>query len=148
MVSYNRNHFKDMFPFYFKKKLGPEEYRFIEKVDINISDKIKKKSNLFYSTDQSFTKNFENQQGSRILENKSNLISLINSSEQGISVKFLLKSYTNIKDDLIDIVKYREKNRILILIKGKNSGELIIYPFYSKFWIKVSNKLIWKWHKV
>ena len=149
MVSDCHYHFKLFFSFFFNEKLNSESFRFMEKIDTNISDRITKKNKFsFKYRIGSFTKNQIKGVGIKELKNKSNLMKLITSFEKGISVKLLLRSYPNIKEDLLDIVKYREKNRILILIKGKDLGELLIFPFHAKFWIKICNKLILQWHKV
>jgi hypothetical protein len=149
MVFDHHHNFKIFFSFFFREKLNLESFRFTEKIDTNISDKITKKNKFSYKYwVNSFTKNQTKGMGIKGLKNKSALIKLITSFEKGVSVKLLLRSYPNIKNDLLDIVKYRERNRILILIKGKDSGELLIFPFHAKFWIKICNKLILQWHKV
>jgi len=101
---------------------------------IEISKSSIKKSNVFTSFDS--------------LKCRVDLISLLNSLQKRLSVKNLLKSYTKIRKDLLDIAKYKEKDRILILVKGKNIEDLFIFPFRSDFWIKNSTKLIMTWHKI
>ena len=81
------------------------------------------------------------------LKGKSDLLSLIDPLEKGILVQSLLKSYSSIKKDLIDIVKYKDKNRILIMINGKNVRDLTIYSFKSQYLIKNCESLIIPWYK-
>ena len=141
------SNFKSLYLFYFNNKLSPEILRFSECLDIEISDKNKKKipNNDIFGFQNKKNKNFS---PSNILKDKDDLVLFINSLKKGISVKYLLKSYHKIKEDLIEIVKYKNKDRLLILIKGKNIEELFLFPFKSKYWLKNCSKLILNWHKI
>lgn len=136
------------YPFYFNKKINSETLRFTDGIDIEISDKIKKKPCYLFESVNVFGKENANILGNSFLREKSDLINLIDSSNKGISIKYLLNSYVNIKEDLLDIVKYKEKERILILIKGRDLENLTIYPFNPKFWVKNCSKLISLWHRI
>jgi hypothetical protein len=142
-----RSNFKSLFLFYFNNKLSAEILRFSECLDIEISDKNKKKNpNIdIFGFQNKKNKNFD---PSNILKDKADLVLFINSLKKGISVKYLLKSYHKIKEDLLEIVKYKNKDRLLILIKGKNIEELFLFPFKSKYWLKNCSKLILNWHKI
>jgi len=122
------SYFKSLFPFYFNNKLSAEILRFSECLDIEVSDKNKKKipNNDIFGFQNKKNKNFS---PSDILKDKADLVLFINSLKKGISAKYLLKSYHKIKEDLLEIVKYKNKDRLLILIKGKNIEELFLFPF-------------------
>jgi hypothetical protein len=141
------SNFKSLFFFYFNNKLGAEILRFSECSDIEISDKNKKKNpnNDIFSFQNKKNKIFG---PPNILKDKADLVLFINSLKKGFLVKYLLKSYHKIKEDLLEIVKYKNKDRLLILIKGKNIEELFLFPFKSKYWLKICSKLILNWHKI
>ena len=141
------SNFKSLFFFYFNNKLDAEILRFSECLDIEISDKNKKKNpnNDIFSFQNKKNKIFG---PPSILKDKSDLVLFINSLKKGFLVKYLLKSYHKIKEDLLQIVKYKNKDRLLILIKGKNIEELFLFPFKSKYWLKICSKLILNWHKI
>jgi hypothetical protein len=83
-----------------------------------------------------------------IIRNKSDLICFIKSSTEGITICNLIDSYLNVKLDLIDLVKYKEKDRILILIKGKTCLELTLFPFNNINYIGISSENIVSWYKI
>jgi hypothetical protein len=141
------SNFKSLFFFYFNNKLSAEILRFSECLDIEISDKNKKKNpnNDIFSFPNKKNKIFG---PPNILKDKADLVLFINSLKKGFLVKYLLKSYHKIKEDLLEIVKYKNKDRLLILIKGKNIEELFLFPFKSKYWLKICSKLILNWHKI
>jgi len=148
MAILNYSDFRLLFPFYYNKKSSIEYLRFIEGIDIVISDKrMKKKSNLIDSSNF-FTKKINTSTNLSPVKGRMGLISLINSLQKLTSAKNLLKCYPQMREDLIDIVQFKEKDRILILIKGKNIGDLLIFPFSPKFWIKSCTSVIMSWHKI
>jgi len=140
--------FRLLFSFYYNKKSSSEYLRFIEGVDIDISDKKTKKKSILINSSDFFTKKINTSTNLNPVKGRMGLISLINSLQKLISAKNLLKNYPQIKEDLIDIVQFKEKDRILILIKGKNIGDLLIFPFSPKFWIKSCTSVIISWHKI
>ena len=83
-----------------------------------------------------------------ILRNKSDLICFIKNSTEGITIYNLIDSYLNVKLDLIDLVKYKEKDRILILIKGKSCLELTLFPFNNINYIGISSENIVSWYRI
>lgn len=136
------SNFKLSFQFYSKNNTNREFIRFSENLDIEVSDKKKKHSFSTFSLKKNLNSTILNS-----LKHKTDLIILINSLQRAMTIKYLLKSYLKIKDDLLEIVKYKNKDRILILIKGKNIEDLLIYPFKPRFWIKNYYNLILAWHK-
>lgn len=142
-MTFNENStFKLSFQFYFKNNTNREFVRFLENFDTEVSDKKKKHNFSAFSMKKNLNFTILNS-----LKRKMDLILLINSLQKAMTVKYLLKSYLKIKEDLLEIVKYKNKDRILILIKGKNIEEILIYPFKARFWIKNYHNLILAWHK-
>ena len=92
MNSIDYCNFKSSFPFYFKKKINPEIFRFSVGIDTEISDILMFK----YPYNESKQKKhcFS---GINSLKGKSDLLSLIDPLEKGILVQSLLKSYASIK---------------------------------------------------
>ncbi len=140
--------FRIIFSFLFSEKNDSETIRYSSGIDVEISDKLKKKyqksnniSNLRIKDEQNYTI-FQS------LKGRSDLIILINSLKKGILIKKLLKSYSKVKDDLMDLITYNGKKRVIILIKSKNMKNLKIFPFFEKFWVQNSKQLISTWHKI
>ena len=138
--------FKSSFPFYFKKKINSEIFRFSVGIDTEISDNLMFKYPFFKIYNELKRKKYCFS-GINSIKGKSDLLSLIDPLEKGILVQSLLKSYSSIKKDLIDIVKYKDKNRILIMINGRNVRDLTIYSFKSQYLIKNCDSLIIPWYK-
>jgi hypothetical protein len=140
-------YFKSSFPFYFNNKICPEVFRFSKGIDIEISDKTKRTFSFFEIPMYSFEENKKNT-NLRLLNGKADLILFFTTLQKGILVKCLLKVYPKVKEDLIDIVKYKEKDRMLILIKGSKIEDLLLYSFNPKYWLKICSKIIYAWHKI
>ena len=133
----------------FIKELGfckIEEFRYNLGLDLEISDKLKKKlfsiKNLKFKTE---TKTLYLEQ-LIFLKNRSDLICLIKNTKEGVVVCNLIKSYHVIKSDLLDLVKYTEKDRILILIKSKKISSLCIFSYNSDNYISVSDDSMISWY--
>lgn len=80
------------------------------------------------------------------LKNKADLVSLIKVSTDGIFLGNIISTYGEIKADLIDIVKFKGKERKIILLKGKTVNDLSLFPFEEDHWIPVSQETINFWH--
>ena len=125
-----------------------EDLRYYLGFDYEISDKIKKKilfnKNIkFHKENRIFTlKELE------LIKTKSDLIFLIKNSNEGIAIYNLVNSYPLFKNDLIDLVKYKEKDRILIIIKGKTCLNLNLFAYNNTNYVSVSNENLISWHKI
>ena len=130
------------------KNCNTELFRYELGIEYEISDKLIKKllsiKNISFQT----ANRRVDLEYIEILRNKSDLICFIKSSTEGISICNLIDSYLNAKLDLIDLVKYKEKDRILILIKGKSYLELTLFPFNNINYIGISSENIVSWYKI
>ena len=140
--------FRQLFSFLFSEEINLESLRIFNGRDLDISDKIKKKHHKSRNISTISFKNGKNSLLFHSLNGKTGLLLLINSLKKGISVKKLLNTYPTIRKDLMDIVTYNGKKRVILLLKGKNIKNLRIYPFIAKFWVQNSVKLISTWHKI
>jgi hypothetical protein len=130
------------------KNCTTEDFRYELGIEFEVSDKL--------ITSLLSIKNLKFQPENRkvaleeieILRNKSDLICFVKNSTEGISIYDLIDSYLNIKLDLIDLVKYKEKDRILIIIKGKSCFELTLFPFNNINYIGISIENIVSWYKI
>lgn len=125
-----------------------EVFRYEIGIEYEISDKLIKSltsiKNIKFQTESRIVK----LEYIEILRNKSDLICFIKSSTEGITICNLIDSYLNVKLDLIDLVKYKEKDRILILIKGKSCLDLTLFPFNNLNYISISSENIVSWYKI
>nr|UXY88360.1 hypothetical protein Cry52Nrm2_p169 [Cryptomonas curvata] len=125
-----------------------EVFRYELGIEYEISDKLIKIllsiKNIIFQTESRRMK----LEYVEILRNKSDLICFIKNSTEGITIYNLIDSYLNVKLDLIDLVKYKEKDRILILIKGKSCLELTLFPFNNINYIGISSENIVSWYRI
>jgi hypothetical protein len=124
-----------------------EDFRYYIGIDFELSDKSKKnliktKNINFKSKPKVFKTKYIN-----FLKNKSDLISLIKNSIEGLTVNNLTRCYSNIKKDLLDLVKFKEKSRIIIMIKGKTITSLSIFPYSLQNYIPFTLDNILSWYK-
>nr|UXY87363.1 hypothetical protein 1634Bnrm2_p163 [Cryptomonas sp.] len=136
------------FDFIHKKgKCDSEDLRYECGFETEISEKIKKK---FISLKKiklnRFYKNYKVEYLD-YLKNKSDIITLIKSTPDGFFVDNLLKSYPNIKTDLLDLVSHKEKDRKVIIIKGRYITDLLMFPYDSINYISTSEENVISWHK-
>jgi len=132
----------------FNKKNDLEIIRYSSGLDLEISDKSKKKYQKPNNISNLLIKGGQNYTVFQSLKGRTELILLINSLKKGILIKMLLKSYSKIKEDLMDIITLGGKKRVIILLKSKNMKNLKIFPFFEKYWIQNSKQLISTWHKI
>jgi hypothetical protein len=140
--------FRCVFSFLFNKKNDLETIRYSSGLDLEISDKSKKKYQKPNNISNLLIKGGQNYTVFQSLKGRTELILLINSLKKGILIKMLLKSYNKIKEDLMDIITLSGKKRVIILLKSKNMKNLKIFPFFEKYWIQNSKQLISTWHKI
>jgi hypothetical protein len=140
--------FRCVFSFLFNKKNDLEIIRYSSGLDLEISDKSKKKYQKPNNISNLLIKGGQNYTVFQSLKGRTELILLINSLKKGILIKMLLKSYSKIKEDLMDIITLGGKKRVIILLKSKNMKNLKIFPFFEKYWIQNSKQLISTWHKI
>nr|UXY86877.1 hypothetical protein CparaKRNrm2_p097 [Cryptomonas paramecium] len=123
-----------------------EDVRYNLNLNLEICDKSKKKIFL----NQNFIFQFKTKilafKQQKTIENKISLIHTIKNSTECIHVSDIVKNYFNIKLDLLSLVKYTEKERILILIKKKNFQNLLIFS-HGKNYIFTSIEDLINWHK-
>jgi len=123
-----------------------ENLRSSNGLDLEISDRFIFKIGSvpkikFYPSNRTFcSENFE------YLKNKSDLIGLIKVSNEGVFLGSIISTYGEIKADLIDIVKFKGKERKVILLKGKNFNDISLFPFEENHWIPISQETINFWH--
>ncbi|AEA38941.1 hypothetical protein CPARA_2gp283 (nucleomorph) [Cryptomonas paramecium] len=124
-----------------------ENIRYNLNLNLEICDKSKKK--IF--SNQNFVFKLKNKiltfKQQKTIESKTNLIYAIKNSTESIHVSDVIKNYFNIKLDLLSLVKYTEKERILILIKKKNFQNLLIFP-HGRNYIFASTEDLINWHKI
>ena len=140
--------FRQLFSFLLSEKVDLESFRIFNGNDLDISDKTKKKHQKLHNISNISFKNGQNSLLFHSLNGKTGLLLLINSLKKGIPIKKLLKTYPTIRKDLMDIVTYNGKKRVIILLKGKHIKNLQIYPFTAKFWVQNSAQPISTCHKI
>jgi hypothetical protein len=140
--------FRCVFSFLFNEKNDLETIRYSSGIDLEISDKAKKEYQSPNNISNLVNKGGQNYTIFQSLKGRTDLILLINSLKRGIPIKKFLKSYFKVKEDLMDIITYNGKKRVVILLKSKNIKNLKIFPFLEKFWIQNSQQLISTWHKI
>jgi hypothetical protein len=141
---------KNMFKKYLdsKKKGSTEEFRSEFGIDWEIDDKKLKKirKNFDIKLENEKKKYFLKKK--HFLKNKFDVNELIKNSNEGLDVDCLLSGYNKIQKDLLEIVKFSGKQRKLIILKGKYTFQLNIFPFQNIYWIFVSKKTIQFWHSI
>nr|UXY87858.1 hypothetical protein CcurKRNrm2_p168 [Cryptomonas curvata] len=124
-----------------------EDLRYELGIDLEISDKLKKKTfsfkNLSYKKEERTFK-FTCIES---LKTKSDLVLLIKNSLQGINISSFFRCYNNIKNDLIDLIKFNGTDRILIILKGKSYFNLMLFYYNNLNYIPITNTDILRWHR-
>jgi hypothetical protein len=124
-----------------------EDLRYELGTDFETTDIIKKKIFSSKYLNLKKEKNKLNFFFIELIKNKSDLIYLIKNSFQGINILNLFNCYINIKNDLIDLIKFNGKDRFLILIKGKYYINLMLFYYSNLNYISNTTDDSLRWHK-
>lgn len=137
---------KHKYDSFVNKDISPEEMRIIKKKDICISDKLKllieKIYNLKFCKDKLLLKNSK----LLVINDKNDIIISLNLNKDGLSLRSVLWSYENIKDDLMEMTLKKNNQRLILACKSKNDIKIFNFKMvHEKYNVKEIIKI---WHLI
>ncbi|AAK39938.1 hypothetical protein (nucleomorph) [Guillardia theta] len=128
------------------KDISPEEIRIKKKKDICISDKLKllieKIYNLKFCKEKLLLKNSKQ----LVINDKNDIIIALNLNKDGLSVRNVLWSYENVKEDLMEMSLKNNNQRLILACKSKTDIKIFNFKMvHEKYNVR---EIIKNWYLV
>jgi hypothetical protein len=126
-----------------------EDFRYNLSLEIETNDKLKKKIISLKSYNFTYESRIFKVEPLTNLRNKSDLLYLIKSSNEIISISSLFPHYkfSLLKKDLLELVKFKHKERFFFLYRNKKNSRLFLFR-YKQYFLSISIENILCWYEI
>jgi hypothetical protein len=126
-----------------------EDFRYNLSLEIETNDKLKKKIISLKSYNFTYQSRIFKVEPLKNLRNKSDLLYFIKSSNEIISISSLFFHYkfSLLKKDLLELVKFKQKERFFFLFRNKKTSRLFLLR-YNQYFLSISIENILFWYEI